>query len=279
MLKTFGVLLVWLCITCSTPSASAAAPDCPPQRDAIGRLVGVGCGGSTERSSPGRSTAQQVARVDEEASPPPPPEDVGYRVRYGRTPEGEQCVELVDLVGPNEANSAATAQAEARYLRALATTPQCRDAPPAAAVATTPAIEAARFWQQMDLPPLAPHIAPGRAIVGLPAFLETGGAPSVTDGGDTPFGPLTITATRSVEVAWDDGPGSTTGPHDGAGGPYPDGDITWVYGRSGPRDVAVTQTWTAAWAIGEATGTFSGRGTTSTLFGFPVDEVQAVRNR
>ena len=80
-------------------------------------------------------------------------------------------------------------------------------------------------------------------------------------------------------MAWDDGSGSTTGPHAGNGGPYPDGDIAWVYGRSGPRDVAVTQTWTATWAVGDASGTFTGRGTTATLFGFPVEEVQAVRNR
>lgn len=209
----------------------------------------------------------------------PPSADVGFRVEYGRTPEGGQCIRLVDLVGPGEANSGATAQAEALYLRALGTTPPCPDPVGVPVVASTPAIEAARFWQQMDLPGLGPSIAPGRALVGLPAYLETGGATTVTAGGDTPFGALSITATRSVTVAWDDGPGSTTGPHAGSGGPHPAGDITWVYGRSGPRDVAVTQTWTATWAVGGASGTFTGRGTTSTLFGFPVEEVQAVRNR
>jgi hypothetical protein len=131
----------------------------------------------------------------------------------------------------------------------------------------------------MDLPELAPRIAPGRALVGLPAFLEAGGAATVTSGGPTPFGPLTITAERVLTVDWADGPGSVTGPHLGSGGPHPDGDITWVYGRSGARDVAVTQTWTARWSIGGAGGTFSGRGTTSTLFGFPVEQIQAVRDR
>ena len=206
-------------------------------------------------------------------------QDVGIRVEYGRTPEGEQCIRLVDLIGPDEANSGQTAQAELLYLRALATTTACPGPEGLPAIASTPTIEAARFWRQMDLPTLAPRIAPGVAIVGLRAYLETGGAETVADGGATPFGPLTITAARSITVAWDDGPGSTTGPHRGSGGPHPDGDITWTYGRSGPRDVAVTQTWTATWSIGGASGTFTGRGTTATLFGFPVEEVQAVRNR
>jgi hypothetical protein len=204
---------------------------------------------------------------------------VGIRVEYGRTPEGAQCISLVDVVGPNEANSGPTAQAEALYLRAIGTTPPCPAPVGVPVAASSPVVEAARFWQQMDLPALAPSIAPGRALVGLPAYLETGGAPAVTDGGDTPFGPLSITATRSITVDWDDGAGSTTGPHAGSGGPHPDGDITWMYGRSGLRDVAVTQTWTATWAVGAVSGTFTGRGTTSTLFGFPVEEVQAVRNR
>ncbi|MDQ3385463.1 MAG: hypothetical protein M3503_05540 [Actinomycetota bacterium] len=204
---------------------------------------------------------------------------MGIRVQYGRTPEGEQCIRLVDFIGPDEANSAQTAQAELLYLQALATTVACPGPTGLPAVASTPTVAAARFWQQMDLPALAPRIAPGTAIVGLRAFLETGGAETVTDGGDTPFGPLTITATRSISVDWDDGPGATTGPHLGSGDPYPEGDITWIYGRSGPRDVAVTQTWTATWSIGAASGTFTGRGTTATLFGFPVEEVQAVRNR
>ena len=204
---------------------------------------------------------------------------MGIRAQYGRTPEGEQCIRLVDFIGPDEANSAQTAQAEQLYLQALATTISCPGPTGLPAVASTPTIEAARFWQQMDLPALAPRIEPGLAIVGLRAYLEAGGTETVTDGGATPFGPLTMTATRSITVAWDDGPGSTTGPHPGSGGPHPDGDITWTYGRSGPRDVAVTQTWTATWSIGGTGGTFTGRGTTATLFGFPVEEVQAVRNR
>ena len=147
------------------------------------------------------------------------------------------------------------------------------------AVFSSPVIEAARFWQSMPLPDLTPKIDPGKALVGWEAFLETGGQPSVTTTGSTPFGELSITATRTVTVDWDDGPGSITGPHEGSGGPHPDGDITWIYGRSGARDIAITQTWTATWSSGGAGGTFSGRGTSSTLFGFPVEEVQAVRNR
>lgn len=201
------------------------------------------------------------------------------RTELGRTPEGEQCVRLVDFTGPDEANSAATSQAERRFLELSGTMPQCPGAEGLPAVASSPLVEAARFWQSMPLPDLAPSVQPGTALVGWQTFLESGGRSSVTAAGVTPFGPLTVTAERSITVDWDDGPGSTTGPHSGSGGPHPDGDITWVYGRSGPRDIAVTQTWTATWSIGGAAGTFSGRGTTSTLFGFPVEELQAVRNR
>ena len=244
-------------------------------------IVGIDCSGEARTARPGVVRAPVAAERTASAPAPPPPEatDIGIRVAFDRSSDGAQCIRLVDFVGPGEATSTRTAQAEQVFLEALATTPQCQGPDAVPALASTPLIEAARFWQRMDLPELAPRIAPGKALVGLPAYLETGGAPTVTAGGPTPFGPLTITATRSVTVDWADGPGSVTGPHTGVGGPHPDGDITWVYGRSGDRDVAVTQTWTATWSIGPAGGTFSGRGTTSTLFGFPVEQVQAVRDR
>lgn len=254
--------------------AEAEVTSCHSKINKRGEVTGSVCEGGTDEVVVEPAQQRVAGPVSAlEGAPPPLAEDVGFRAEYGRTPEGAQCIRLVDLVGPNEANSSLTAQAESLYLRALATTPPCPAPAGAPAITSTPTIEAARFWQQMDLPTLDPRIAPGKALVGLAAYLETGGAPSVTDGGDTPFGPLTITASRSTTVAWDDGSGSTTGPHAGNGGPYPDGDIAWVYGRSGPRDVAVTQTWTATWAVGDASGTFTGRGTTATLFGFPVEEV------
>lgn len=266
------------------PAQSGAAAVGCSREDAFGRVVGVECGGDEQSARPAsKSPARPVVRIatgiDEPAPPPPAPQDVGIRASFGRTPDGQQCIQLTDFVGPDEANSALTAQAEQLYLRSLATTPACPGPAGLPVIASSPVIEAARFWQDMDLPALTPRIEPGRAVVGLPAYLETGGRPSVTDGGATPFGALTITATRAVDVDWDDGVGSTTGPHAGIGGPHPDGDITWVYARSGARDVSVTQTWTATWSIGGSGGTFSGRGTTSTLFGFPVEEIQAVRNR
>lgn len=224
------------------------------------------------------------------APPPPPPEDVGFRTQLGQGAGGGQCVGLANVVGPGEASSLQTSQAEATFLRLIATMPQCTNPDGTAAVAaapgaatviivTTPAIEAARFWQAMPLPDLAPRIGPGTALVGWGTFLETGGEPVASAGGPTPFGPLAITATRTVTVDWDDGAGSVTGPHEGIGGPWPDGDITWAYQVSGPRNITVTQTWTATWSIGAASGTFEGRGTTATIADFPVDQVQAVRTR
>jgi hypothetical protein len=199
-----------------------------------------------------------------------------YRLEFSSTPEGAPCVRLV-TVGADEGSGFGSADAEARFLTLVGTMERCPGS--AEAVTTTPLIEATRFWRTMSLPDLEPRIAPGRALVGWPTYLETGGEASVAAGADTPLGPLTITASRRTTVDWDDGPGSVTGPHDGSGGPHPTGDITWVYGRSGPRDIAVTQTWTATWRIGSATGTLGGRGTTATLAAFPVEQVQAVRTR
>ena len=283
MRRRMMALAIFSFIAPTATPLPAEADLCHAKINKRGEVTGSVCEGGREKtevpSARAIAPARPVVAGEGGAPPGPPARDVGLRVEFGRTPEGGQCIRLVDFVGPNEANSGPTARAEALWLRARGETPPCPEPVGAPVVASSPAIEAARFWQQMDLPALAPKIAPGMALVGLPAYLETGGAPTVTDGGDTPFGPLSITATRSVTVAWDDGFGSTTGPHAGSGGPHPGGDITWEYGRSGPRDVAVTQTWTATWSVGGASGTFTGRGTTSTLFGFPVEEVQAVRNR
>ena len=273
-----ALMLVVLAAVVLAEPATAARKNCFTEVNDFSEVTGVVCDGEASAGTDPRDRPATPVSTGP-AAPPTDSRDVGIRAEYGRTPDGQQCIRLVDFVGPNEANSSLTAQAEQLYLRSLANTMACPGPDGLPAIASTPTIEAARFWQQMDLPALVPRIEPGKALVGLRAYLETGGQPSATDGGDTPFGPLTIKATRTVTVDWDDGPGSTTGPHAGSGGPHPDGDITWLYGRSGPRDIAVTQTWTATWSIGGVGDTFSGRGTTSTLFGFPVEEVQAVRDR
>ena len=275
---SFVALLLTLAVAAPFPMTSAAGESCAIKRNELGQIVGSVCTGEKGAGADPKADIPAVSPVLTPSAPAPVLGDIGVRVSVGQAPTGEQCAQLTDLVGPGEAGSVASLNAEAQFLDLITFMPQCPGSL-AALTASTPVIEAARFWQSMDLPDLAPRIAPGKALVGLPAFLEAGGEVRVTSGGPTPFGPLTITADRAVTVDWADGPGSLTGPHAGSGGPHPDGDITWTYGRSGLRDVAVTQTWTATWSIGGTAGTFSGRGTTATLFAFPVEQIQAVRDR
>ena len=133
---------------------------------------------------------------------------------------------------------------------------------------------AERFWQEVPLPAPAPRIAPGWAITGLPAYLETNGATTHRYLRDTPFGPMEITAAGSYEVDWGDG--TTTGPHAYEGRPWPEGRISHVYTWVGRYDVVVTERWSARWRIGTQTGTLSQLTTTGRIAAFRVDEVQAV---
>ncbi len=148
---------------------------------------------------------------------------------------------------------------------------------PRAAEQISPAEYASRFWRDVPLPKPGPYIAPGRAITGKLAYLETRGQLSHTFTGDTPIGPMSITATGRYYVDWGDG--TTTGPHDGEGGPWPDGRITHQYTDVGVYDVVVTERWTATWRLGPASGSLNELRTTGRIDDFPVEQIQAVRYR
>ena len=299
VLKLSAVVpLMALLIGIPQPATANQDADCS-KFGTVRAFARMGCGGSAEASPPASSarpapTSAKPARASSrpapspEDSPPaapsaPEPGDVGFRVAYEGLVDGGQCIKLVELIGPREASSRATSQAEAVFLRSLATIPQCTtpDGTPAPlpALASTPGIEAVRFWQTMPLPDLAPRNHPGRALVGWGTYLETAGRrwwkptgppPSVPSPSPPPA-PSPSTGTTARDRSPDPTPASAA--------PWPDGDITWVYGHSGPRNIAVTQTWTADWSIGTNTGTLTGRGTTATITDFPVDQIQAVRTR
>jgi hypothetical protein len=138
--------------------------------------------------------------------------------------------------------------------------------------ATTYAVE---YWQEIPLPAPQPYIAPGRAITGLLAYIETRGTTTHTyTEPDTPFGPLTITATGRYYVDWGDG--THTGPHSREGRPWPDGQITHMYINIGAYDVIVTERWTATWSFGTETGTLDELRTVGRIDDFPVQQIQAV---
>jgi hypothetical protein len=160
------------------------------------------------------------------------------------------------------------------------TAPPCPRAPGSAAEAAlieTPAMVARRHWEDISLPVPHPTIAPGRAITGKLAYLETRGRTSYTYMNDTALGPLVITATGSYSVDWGDG--ETSGPHSIEGQPWPDGAITHEYQTVGRHNVAVTERWTATWRLGGQSGVLRALETTGRIDNFPVEQIQAVVGR
>ncbi|MCA1704506.1 MAG: hypothetical protein LC808_15090, partial [Actinobacteria bacterium] len=102
------------------------------------------------------------------------------------------------LIDPNplESNIPITGH----YLSILETYPPCPEqprAPGTPAPVETRAMVAARYWERVPLPKPMPTIAPGRAITGKLAYLETRGEIAHTYNNDTVFGPLRINATGS----------------------------------------------------------------------------------
>jgi hypothetical protein len=134
---------------------------------------------------------------------------------------------------------------------------------------------AIRFWRSVPLPTPEPYIAPGRAITGLFAYLETRGETTHTfTEPNTPFGPLEIVAKGAYYVDWGDG--TKTGPHPHEGGPWPDGRIKHEYLRVGTYDIVVTERWTATWSFGTESGNLDELRTVGRIEDFPVQQIQAV---
>jgi hypothetical protein len=151
-------------------------------------------------------------------------------------------------------------------------------APGEPAPVETPAMIAMRYWEQVPLPKPAPHIAPGRAITGKVAYLETHGEVARTYTNPTTiYGQLVIVASGSYEVDWGDG--TKTGPHAFEGRAWPDGGITHVYTDVGSYDILVTEKWTATWSLGGERGLLRTLATSGRIDDFPVEQVQAVISR
>lgn len=91
---------------------------------------------------------------------------------------------------------------------------------------TTPILIALEHWSRVPLPRPEPRIAPGRAITGKLAYLETRGSLTYTYAASTVFGLLQITATGAYWIEWGDG--ATGGPFGREGRPWPEGHITQI---------------------------------------------------
>jgi hypothetical protein len=196
----------------------------------------------------------------------------GY-VPAGQTPPDERL--LVDA-NPRETNIPIYGS-DLAILEDYPPCPSSPRAPGEPAPVETRSMVAARYWEQVALPVPKPAIAPGRAITGKLAFLETNGKVSDLYTNSTVFGPVTIRATGSYTVDWGDG--TTTGPHSFEGGAWPDGKITHQYIKVGAYNVVVTEKWTANWSLDGESGTLRTLQTSGRIDNFPVEQIQAVIGR
>lgn len=136
---------------------------------------------------------------------------------------------------------------------------------------------AMRYWERVVLPRPQPSIAPGRAITGKRAYLETNGQLTHTFTADTIFGPLQIVAMGSYSIDWGDG--ERSGPHRLEGKPWPDGSINHEYMNVGTYNIVVTEKWTADWRFSDESGVLRSLQTIGQINNFPVQQIQAVIGR
>jgi hypothetical protein len=268
--------LVILALTASLllPVAAVAADEPDVNCRAFRTGAGISCGGSETIVVPGRSaperpqasrraprqTSSQQADSNKEAYP-----------QLVTRPDGSQCQRTgyrdpTNQVGAQIGRDAADAFA--------AGVPRCPAQPAPAAQETDPAVFAVRFWRDVPLPQPRPSIAPGWAITGKYAYLETHGERSHTYTSDTPLGPLVLDARGRYYVDWGDG--TKDGPYDFEGRPWPEGRITHTYIDVGFYDVVVTEEWSSTWHIGAAQGELSGLHTEGRIPQFRVEQLQVV---
>lgn len=193
----------------------------------------------------------------------------GY-VEQGANPPDERL-----LIDPNPRES--NIPTSGNDLSILANYPPCPSRPPSPgepAPLETRAMTAARIWERIPLPKPRPWIAPGRAITGKLAYLETRGETIHTYYNDTTFGPLQIVATGTYTVSWGDG--TTTGPHPYEGTAWPTGRISHDYVDVGRYDVIVSEKWTATWSLDGESGVLRTLQTNGRIEDFLVEQIQAV---
>jgi hypothetical protein len=190
---------------------------------------------------------------------------------------GARCAYLFNVVGDPEGRIAQQNEILAEQLVSQYGTCSNSPAQPRAPRPTPPQA-AAQVWQdQVTLPAPEPHIAPGHAVTGRPAFLEDNGPRTIT-GTFTALGyAVDITATpTSIDVDWGDGTvdrNLTKAP-----GPWPNGGVSHTYTHAKPVTVTITKHWTATWRIGNASGTVTEPLNTTATLELDVRQIQAVRN-
>lgn len=135
------------------------------------------------------------------------------------------------------------------------------------------------FVREIVPPGPDPWVAPGYAITGKAAFLETRAPITAPVRYDTPLGPLEVTLRATAfAVDWGDRSSTDDGPFPAPGRPWPDGPARHTYTDADRYDVVVTQVWDADWRLAGESGTVDGLTSVGRLDGFEARQVQAVRN-
>lgn len=134
------------------------------------------------------------------------------------------------------------------------------------------------FVREVGAPDPRPSIAPGHAITGKKAYLETPGSIESTVERPTMLGPLVLVfRPTTFTVDWGDGSGTDT--FTAPGRPYPSGTATHVYTDAGRYDVVVRQRWSVSWSLAGGSGTLGVTGAPSGIPQFEARELEAVRSR
>lgn len=203
----------------------------------------------------------------------------GAQVRIGDH-QGQACIDLsVEAFGDQAAADAANAAVTSRldYLRPSygGLCPGAAADPAVAALMPSPQQVALSFLQDFTLPAPQPVVAPGWALTGKTAYLDSNAQPTAQAGYDTVLGPLTFEARWThLTVDWGDGRGPLR--YDSLGGPWPDGDVTTVYGDTATVAIDVVQYWTLTWNVGGGGGQIDGMSSTATIPDFQIRQLQAV---
>lgn len=274
------IAILLLATTVTSARSDPARPprfECSAVKDRTGTKVGA-CNGSGGAAIPGGSAGAGGHR-----------RPVELVTAVSSTPETGRCTILArPRSGPGE-RALAFQQALRRindvfdpllrqgllnefWARVLANLPGCpgRLAPVEVAFA---------FVREIVPPGPDPWIAPGYALTGKPAFLETR-APTSTDHlYDTPLGPLEVALHASAfGVDWGDTTSHGRGPFTAPGRPWPDGTARHTYTDVGRYDVVVTLVWDADWRLAGTSGTVNGLTSVARLDAFEARQLQAVRN-
>lgn len=222
---------------------------------------------------------------------PPDPEDVGVFLEFREHLDPDDpddngsgyCYEFVVRVYEGAAAAAELQYPDAPIRAAMIEHGRCPDDD------TDEFYEALdRYAAGLPVPAPTPTVPPGRAITGVPAYLDAGGQRYHEVSLDIFGGQFTAWFHHAgYDVNWGDGSEVRRYDHAQIADPYPDGDIRYAYATRGASTVTVTQYWAGWWSysgIPNAIPPVSSRRIPGVLWSvgavdLQVDDAEAIRGR